>query len=81
LERVDLLKCLTDAREPPILEQVGLVEFGPGEHEPQLAAPERAVDRLQRVDPDLRGAVGVARVKVRRPMIIEVSRSRSRRID
>ncbi len=61
------MKCLTDAREPPVFEQVSLVKLGPGEHEPQLAAPERAVVRLKRVDPDLRSAVGVARVKVRRP--------------
>jgi hypothetical protein len=64
LEWVDLDQCLTLSGAAPVLEQFCLVKFGPGEHESQLPAAERALDRLEGVDPDLRGAVGVAGVEV-----------------
>jgi hypothetical protein len=63
LERVDLVKCLTGTRAAPVLQQLFLVQFGPSEHEPQLAPTERALDRLQYVDPNLRAPVRVAGVE------------------
>ena len=57
------MKCFTGAREAPVLEQFFLVQFGPGEHEPQLATTECGLDRLQCVDPNLRASVRVAGVE------------------
>jgi hypothetical protein len=74
LEWVYLLKCFTGAREGPVLEQFFFVQFGPGEHQPQLAATERGLDRLQRVDPNLRASVCVAGVEMGRAVIVEEHR-------
>lgn len=45
--------------------------LGPGEHEAQLSAPERAFDDLKSFDLDLRAAVGMTGVEVRRVVIVE----------
>jgi hypothetical protein len=67
LERVDLPKCFTGAREAPVLEQFVLMQLGPSEDEPQLATSEGGLDRLERVDLNLRASVRVAGVEMRRP--------------
>jgi hypothetical protein len=74
MERVDLLKCFTAAREAPVLLQFFLMQFGPSEHQPQLATTEGGLDRLQRVDPNLRAAVRVAGVEMGRAVIVEEHR-------
>jgi hypothetical protein len=38
------------ASEPPVLEQFVLVQLGPGQHQPQVAARKAAVDHLDGVD-------------------------------
>ncbi len=48
------------------------MQLGPGQHEPQLPDVKVAFDYLDLVDPDLRLPVGVTRVKVRMPVIVEV---------
>jgi hypothetical protein len=46
MERVDLVKSLPGAREAPVLERFSLVQFGPREHEPQLATTKCRLDPL-----------------------------------
>jgi hypothetical protein len=58
----------------PVREELVLVQFSPGEHEAKLSAAEAALDHLQRVDADLRAALGVAGVEVGRTVIVEVHR-------
>ena len=48
------------------------MQLGPGQHEPQLPDVKVAFEDLDLVDPDLRLPVGVTRVKVRMPVIVEV---------
>jgi hypothetical protein len=50
------------------------VQFGPREHEPQLATTECGLDRLQRVDPDLRASVRVTGVEMGRTVIVKEHR-------
>ena len=44
-------------------------------HEAKLAAPERALDHLERVDTDLCAPVAVARMEVRRSVVVEKHRN------
>lgn len=77
------MKCLTGARQPPVLKQLLLVQLSPCEHESQLATTERAVHRLERVDPDFGLTVGVAGVEMRRIVMskyIVITRPRNRLI-
>jgi hypothetical protein len=74
LERLDLPQCLTQASQPPVLKQIDLMKLGPRENKPKLPAPKRAIEHLQRVDPDLRRAIRVAGMEMRWPMVIEVHR-------
>ncbi len=48
------------------------MELGPGEHEPELAAGEAALDRLEGVDPDLGVTVGVLGVEMRVTVVVVV---------
>ena len=59
-----MLECFTRAGAAPVLGEFVLVELSPREHEPQLAAPEAALDHLQGVDTDLCAALGVASMEV-----------------
>jgi hypothetical protein len=53
-----------------------LVQLGPREYEPQVAARKVAVDHLERVDPHLGVALSVASVEVRRSVVVEEHRDR-----
>jgi len=53
------MQCLTRASATPVLQQLVLMEFGPRHDKPNVAATERAVDQLERVDADLRLAVSM----------------------
>ncbi len=52
------------------------MKLGPGKNEAELPATEVAVDDLEVVDPDLGFAFCVARMEMRKAMIVEEHRDR-----
>jgi hypothetical protein len=60
----------------PVLERLSLVKLGPGEHEPQLASCEIALDHVDLVNSDLGVTVSVPGMEVRVAVIVELHRDR-----
>jgi hypothetical protein len=53
----------------PVLEQLLAVKLRPGKHEPQLPDVQRAIHRLDHVDPDLGAATCVSGMEMRMTVI------------
>jgi hypothetical protein len=68
------VKCLTNSSQTPILEQLALMQLSPSENEPEVTTLKRALNHLERVDPDLSVAIRVASVEVRWSVIVEKHR-------
>ena len=68
------MQCLTRTSPAPVLQELILMQFRPRHDETNVPATERAVDQLERVDTDLRLAIGIQGMKVRRVVIVEVHR-------
>jgi hypothetical protein len=68
------MQCLTRASATPVLQQLVLVQFSPRHDETNVSATERAVNQFECVNADLRLAVSMKRMEVRRVVIVEVHR-------
>lgn len=68
------MQCLTRASPMPVVQQFVPMQLRPRHDEANVPATERAVDQLERIDTDLRLAIGMQGMKVRRVMIVEVHR-------